>query len=181
MQVGPLFELILNNRLDVHISYKRLVQLSLYQLIMKAKDVVSLELPRDLLLEALPNISQLLVEILVLLHLLRQGSLNEFVPILQLLEYRRVSSLKISDIRVRRERLENHCRYLLRNTKVILDTHMSKGTCEPIIRYISLEECILRVELDSVINVYSTKDASYRIMTYNLIVNSIVYKTYLGC
>ena len=99
---------------------------------MEAEDVVSLKFPRDLLLEAFLRISQLPAEILILRRLLRWGSLDEFVPVPQLLEHRRVSSLKVGDIRVGRERLENHRRYLLRNARVASDTHVSKNTCEPI-------------------------------------------------
>ena len=127
---------------------------------MKAEDVVSLELPRDLLLEALPRISQLPAEILILLRLLPRSSLDELVLMAQLLEHRRLTSLEIDNIRVGRERTENHCRYLLGNARVASDAHVREGTREPVVRRVSLKECILRIELDSVVNVRSTKDAS---------------------
>lgn len=44
-------------------------QLSLHLLIVKAEDIISLELPRDLLLEALPRVSHLPAEIVVLIRL----------------------------------------------------------------------------------------------------------------
>jgi hypothetical protein len=59
LQPGPFFELMLNNRLDVHVSHSRLVQLSLHLLIMKAEDVVLPELPIDLNLQVLSRVGQL--------------------------------------------------------------------------------------------------------------------------
>ena len=106
---------------------------------------------------------------------------NKFVFHPQLLEHRRVASLEIDDIWVGRERLENHRGYFLWNARVASDTHMCESAREPIVRHISLEECILRVELDSVIDVRSTKDASLRIVSHNLIANSIVCHPYVGC
>lgn len=70
---------MLNNRLNVHVSHTCFVQLSLHQLIIKAKNIVSLKLSRNLLLKALPSISQLPAKILILLYLFQQGLLNEFV------------------------------------------------------------------------------------------------------
>jgi hypothetical protein len=99
----------------------------------------------------------------------------------QLLEHRHISSLEIDNIRVRRKCLENHRRYLLRNSGIASDTHVRDGTREPIVRHIFLEEYILRFKVDSVIKVRSTKDASHRIVPYHLITNRIGCNTYLGC
>jgi hypothetical protein len=56
-----------------------------------------------------------------------------------------------------------------------------KGTREPVVRHISLKECILCVEFDLVIDICFTKDASNRIVPYNLIANGSICNTYLGC
>jgi hypothetical protein len=77
--------------------------------------------------------------------------------------------------------LKNYFRYFLKNVRVISDIYMHKSTREPIIKYLSLKECILRIKLDSVINIYSTKHACYKIMPHDLITNSIGCSTYLGC
>ncbi len=61
---------MLNNWLNVHVSHNGLVQLSLYQLIVKVEDVISSEFLSDLILKAFPYTSQLLAKILVLLRLL---------------------------------------------------------------------------------------------------------------
>lgn len=76
--------------------------------------------------------------------------------------------------------LKTHRRYLFGNAKVVPDAHVREGIREPIVRYISLKEYILCVEFDSAVNVRSTKDASHRIVLYNLIVNGIRCSTYQG-
>jgi hypothetical protein len=90
-----------------------------------------------------------------------------------------VLSLKISIIKVERQRLKNHRKYFFfRNTRVILDTYVSKGTRKPIVKHISLKEHILCVKLDLVINIRFIKDTSYKIILCNLIINNNVCNTY---
>jgi hypothetical protein len=55
---------------------------------------------------------------------------------------------------------------------------MSKGTHTPIIKHISLKKHILYAKLNLIINIYFTKDTSYKIVLYNLITNNIVYNIY---
>jgi hypothetical protein len=69
LQAGSFFELMFNNRLDIYVSYMYLIELFFYLLIVETEDVVSLELPRDLL-GTFPCISQLLAKILVLFYFL---------------------------------------------------------------------------------------------------------------
>jgi len=90
-------------------------------------------------------------------------------------------SFKIDDIRIGRQRLENHIRHHLRNARVASDTHVRKGTRKPVVGNISLKKGILRIELDSVVDVRATEDASHRIVPHHLIAGRIIRNTYPGC
>jgi hypothetical protein len=88
-----------------------------------------------------------------------------------------VSSLEISNIRVGRKSTENHRRHCFGNARVASNAHVRKGAREPVVRHLSLSECILRVELDPVINVRPIKDASLGIVPHDLIANGVVGST----
>ncbi len=92
-----------------------------------------------------------------------------------------MSSLEISNIRVRRKYTENHYKHRFRNTRVISDAHVREGAYEPVVRHVPLKEYILHIKLNSVVDICSTKDTSHRIVPHDLITNGSVYNTYLGC
>jgi hypothetical protein len=67
-----------------------------------------------------------------------------------------IVTLKIGNMSFGGESLKKLLRYLLKNARVASDTHVRKGTREPVIRPISLKECILCVKIDSVIDVQNS-------------------------
>lgn len=77
------------------------------------------------------------------------------------------------NIWVRRECMEDLLGYRRGNTRVASNTHVCKSPRKPIIRDVSLEECILRVKLDSVVDIRPAKDTSQQIVPHNLVAHSI--------